>query len=507
MKRFIKYFLIILFAILAVAITLPFFVSIENLKAPIIASVKKITGRELAINGKLSLSLLPQPRVIVGDIKFGSINGTKSPYLLEAEEISANIALLPLLSGKVEISNLRIAKPQINLEILPDGKANWDIASKENKIEAAAPTKTGHAEANLPFKDIYLANGKIRYFNSSNSLEIEQIDAYVDLSKNTPHIKLTAAAKEINLDKWLDNKTSMGVRALSNNTQPNIPWAKTKIDLAFLNDFSGDFSLKIKQLNRQDMILTNLDTKLLLNNGELSVNRFAATVFGGDLKAQGKISSTAKQSISLDISMHNAQLHRIAPKHKQFKITEGLLNFTGKFNTSGASQYEYVNNLSGNLQFDTKNGKLHGIDLQKTLAALDNIKGAEGLLNLLNSSFAEGSTEFSKLAGKGEIKQGIIQLISMEVAARRINALAKGIINLPGYNLDIDATINADVKKIPEIKVKFFGSLNSIQHKLDTKAIKQRIGETVLDAVIDSAKEGNIKPKDLLKSIENKLFN
>gem|GEM_PF-3432370 len=507
MKKIIKYFLIILLVMLAIAVTLPFFISVENLKSPIVASVKKITGRELAINGKLSLSLLPQPRVIVGDIKFGSIKGSKSLYLLEAEEISANIALLPLLSGKVEVSNLQLTKPQINLEVLANGKANWDIASNNDKVNTTAPIKAGHAEPNLPFKDIYVTNGKLRYLARGNSLEIEQIDAYIDLSKDTPYIKLTAVAKDINLDKWLDDKNSIGIRASSSAAQPNIPWAKTKIDLAFLNDFSGDFTVKIKQLARQDMVLTNLDTKLLVNNGELSINRLNAGVFGGDLKLQGKVSSASNQPANIDIAITNAQLHRIAPKHKQFKITEGLLNFTGKFNTNGSSQYEYVRNLSGNLQFDTKNGKLHGIDLQKTLAALDNVKGVEGLLNLLNSSFAEGSTEFSKLAGNGEIKQGVIHLTGLEVAARRINASAKGVINLPEYNLDIDAIINADVKKIPEIKVKFFGSLNSIQHKLDTRAIKQRIGESVLDAVIDSAKQGNVKPKDLLKSIENKLFN
>ena len=51
--------------LIVVALAAPFFVDLNDYKAEIAAQAKKATGRDLAIDGDISLSILPTPGVTV----------------------------------------------------------------------------------------------------------------------------------------------------------------------------------------------------------------------------------------------------------------------------------------------------------------------------------------------------------------------------------------------------------------------------------------------------------
>ena len=63
--------------IIVVALVAPFFVDLNNYKPQIEAQAKAATGRDLKIEGPISLSLLPLPSVSVSGVKFGNAPG---PY-------------------------------------------------------------------------------------------------------------------------------------------------------------------------------------------------------------------------------------------------------------------------------------------------------------------------------------------------------------------------------------------------------------------------------------------
>src|SRR6185503_6745472 len=61
--------------IIVVALVAPFFVDLNNYKPQIEAQAKAATGRDLKIEGPISLSLLPLPSVSVQGVKFGNAPG------------------------------------------------------------------------------------------------------------------------------------------------------------------------------------------------------------------------------------------------------------------------------------------------------------------------------------------------------------------------------------------------------------------------------------------------
>jgi uncharacterized protein involved in outer membrane biogenesis len=131
--------------IIVVALVAPFFVDLNNYKPQIEAQAKAATGRDLKIEGPISLSLLPLPSVSVSGVKFGNAPGGSAPNMAEIESATVKVAIMPLLSHRAEITNIVLAKPTIVLEKLKDGTANWQLntsggASTGGTTAAPAPS-------------------------------------------------------------------------------------------------------------------------------------------------------------------------------------------------------------------------------------------------------------------------------------------------------------------------------------------------------------------------------
>src|SRR5262245_7377671 len=120
--------------LIVVALASPFFVDLNNYKAEIAAQAKKATGRDLAIDGDISLSILPTPGVTVSGIRFGNAPGGSVPDMATLESAKVKVALMPLISGQVVVEEVELDKPTFIFEKFKDGSGNWQVAP-----EAEAP--------------------------------------------------------------------------------------------------------------------------------------------------------------------------------------------------------------------------------------------------------------------------------------------------------------------------------------------------------------------------------
>src|SRR5688572_11341171 len=134
--------------LIVVAVAAPFFIDLNDYKAEIAAEAKKATGRDLAIDGDISLSILPSPGVTVSGIRFGNAPGGSAPDMATLESAKVKVALMPLLSGKVEVEEVVLDKPTFIFEKLKDGSGNWQIAPEAEAPEAGVtPEPSGQPQA------------------------------------------------------------------------------------------------------------------------------------------------------------------------------------------------------------------------------------------------------------------------------------------------------------------------------------------------------------------------
>ena len=133
-----------LIVILVVAILVgPSFVDWNSQKGRIAAEVERLTGRKLTIDGDLSLAILPAPAFSAAQVRFANIEGGSAPTMIELESLDVRVSLIHLIRGRVEVERIDLVRPKILVEVLPDGRANWEIAGPDRAAPATRPGRPG----------------------------------------------------------------------------------------------------------------------------------------------------------------------------------------------------------------------------------------------------------------------------------------------------------------------------------------------------------------------------
>jgi uncharacterized protein involved in outer membrane biogenesis len=135
----------ILLIILALLIA-PALIDLDSYKPQIASEVEKATGRDLAIDGPVSLSLLPTPSVSVTGVHFANVAGAKIPNMVEVRSVTVRPSLLALLTGRLEASEVILDQPKIALEVDTFGKPNWSFAPAAGQLK----TRPSAADASKP---------------------------------------------------------------------------------------------------------------------------------------------------------------------------------------------------------------------------------------------------------------------------------------------------------------------------------------------------------------------
>ena len=119
-------------------IAAPAFIDVNSYKPVIAAEVKKATGRDLVLDGPISLSLLPVPTATITGVRFFNVAGSKNPNMVEVKSVTVKPSLLALLTGGIEVSEVTLVEPKIVLEINAEGKPNWEFAPSVAQAKPAA---------------------------------------------------------------------------------------------------------------------------------------------------------------------------------------------------------------------------------------------------------------------------------------------------------------------------------------------------------------------------------
>jgi uncharacterized protein involved in outer membrane biogenesis len=131
--------------------------------------VKQATGRELVIEGPLHATLLPLPEISATGVRFANATGAKGPQMVDVKSISVRPALLPLLVGRLEVSELFLVEPRIALEPGSDGKPNWEFTPEGAANQAPGAPSKGF---NVSIGRLAIENGSVAFFDPKNGVAI-----------------------------------------------------------------------------------------------------------------------------------------------------------------------------------------------------------------------------------------------------------------------------------------------------------------------------------------------
>src|SRR5438270_11967893 len=138
MRKWLIGIVAVVVVIVAVLIVVPFLIPTETYKGQIIERVKSATGRDLALNGPISLSILPSFALTVSDVAFGNAPGASAKNMATFGKLQLQVQPLALLSGRLVIDSFVLIDPVIALEVDKQGHPNWQFAAPAPPAAAAS---------------------------------------------------------------------------------------------------------------------------------------------------------------------------------------------------------------------------------------------------------------------------------------------------------------------------------------------------------------------------------
>ncbi|MFC3677486.1 AsmA family protein [Ferrovibrio xuzhouensis] len=139
------------------------------LRDPVASALSDATGRNVRLDGDLSGQWSLHPRLVIEDFHMANADWAAEPEMAAARRIEVVIDLPALLHGRIEIPDLRLVDPKIDLERQADGRSNWTLGAKE-----AADAATPDDRHEMPvIGRLSVENGRLRYRDAKAGLDID----------------------------------------------------------------------------------------------------------------------------------------------------------------------------------------------------------------------------------------------------------------------------------------------------------------------------------------------
>ncbi|HCU59418.1 MAG TPA: hypothetical protein DIC64_05520 [Alphaproteobacteria bacterium] len=390
---------IVSFLIVAAIIGLVIFISqfdLNEYKPQIEKIVYEQTGRKLALNGDIEIKISLVPTVALKDATLSNADWAKDNEMLKIKEADVTLSVLPLLNKELEIEEINIISPVINLMANAQGVGNWvfekpqetqeqineEAKPQEESSAAAAPLLAGFVA-----KKLYIENGVLNYEDlktksktnlTIKSLELasENMDSEIDLAYdvvfNGEDIKGTAKASS--LQKLLNNEpynVSLDTKAYGANLKAKALLTDLMGELKFDADVDaispdGNFDLpKVEAVANVKGDLKEIVAKIakLDFGGNIVEGNIKVNIAGSKPIITGNVASNLINVMKLSTSKKSAELSFISTASAASYMPAEKLDLSA------------LKTFDANVKFDVKK-----LIINEDIS-LDNVKGTADVKN------------------------------------------------------------------------------------------------------------------------------
>lgn len=168
MIRFVIALVSVLVVSIGAVLIVPNFINWNDYKAEVTALARDALGRDVVVDGDLSLSLLPTPQLRANGIKVANVPQGSSPLMMQADGVSGILAWGPLLTGQIQVTSLVIDRPVVVLETYDDGSVNWAFGRVDGAVESVGSGGSnvganGDLSGSVAFSSVELVGASVVY--------------------------------------------------------------------------------------------------------------------------------------------------------------------------------------------------------------------------------------------------------------------------------------------------------------------------------------------------------
>ncbi len=426
MKKFLKITGISLLVILVLLLIAPFL-----FKGKIVSLLKveanKSLNATLNFNDDISISLIRSfPKLSIG-IEHLSIIGKDSfsgDTLVYLPIFKANLDLMSVINGdKIDINSISLTKPYINLIVLENGKANWDITKADTSqvLQDTTPSKF-----NLALKQLEIKDGYLSYDDRSLTFKT--------LLKHFNH--------ELSGDFTSDNFLLQ-----TNTTAEELTLAYGGVD--YLHKVTSTLKVNL-DMDMKNMKFTFSDNDILLNQLNIGGEGFV------DMNDNDMDFDIKFKSKTADFKTIMSLIPGVYSKSFDKAKATGKLAFSGYF--KGKMTDDLMPGFG--MKLDIDNGYFQYPDLPKSLQNVFVNLDIDNPSGIMNNTIINLSRFDANIAGEPVFAK---LLVKTPMTDPYVDGQLKGNVNLTEFRSFIPLESTTEISGLIKSDVKFKGHVSSIE--------------------------------------------
>jgi AsmA protein len=176
----------VLFAGVAAFGLMALLISTDSVREAAKAEIRDVTGLDLVLGGNVAVSLFPRGAVSFSDVTLGE----EGKPVMAVDRLTARLRFLPLFMGRVEIDDVSLERPRINIVFDDDSRSNW--SRLVDGLARALGPKAGRPARAASFTEIRIDDGTIEVKHPARG--IDETFTGVELALAWPSISRSFAA-------------------------------------------------------------------------------------------------------------------------------------------------------------------------------------------------------------------------------------------------------------------------------------------------------------------------
>jgi uncharacterized protein involved in outer membrane biogenesis len=528
MKTLLRVLLIVGAAILALVVLLLLYLSFGDLgrhKGRVEQFVSQQMNRPFAIDGPLTVKLIPNISVQAGQVRIGNAKWSSTPQMLQVGRVATRIDLLSLFSGTVVVRSLQLSDVTVVLERNSKGENNWTFGDPNAPVPPAPPDDAGFSKIPIAFEHASLSNLRLTYRVAGQEDRVAQIKSLTVepgtgnllsvVGKGSVDEYAAALSGELGpLDALLSGRDiRMSIQASLGKLNVVAKGAVGRLfpldgaDLKVTVD-NPDFGNMLQKLRLPEFAKgpIHLDASLK-DAGERTRIDLSAKADDLTMTVNGTLATLGLRESDLNFTFEALDAARLATLFDIKGVPAEKLDAAGEVAISRAKRRPHGRSVR--LAIKASLGELR-VDAKGAIAQLDPLQGADvklviddpdsgALLRQLQlPAFAEGALHVDASMGSA----GKRTRVDLQAKAGDITASISGSLAALGLR-DADLQFKAealdaarlaaafDVKDVPATKVEVSGQLAATGMDLKLNGISAKLGGTLarIDGTIPANRE------------------
>jgi uncharacterized protein involved in outer membrane biogenesis len=389
MRKLLR-FVIILVVLLAGGLYALTLIDLGRFAPQIETAAQEATGRTLKIEGPLHIGFSLVPTVVAETVSFSNVEWGTKPLMLEAGRLELQVALMPLLTGGVDVRRVVIQDANVWLETDRKGRGNWEFGDAKSAAPASEEEagggltlagvpelaisnfrlayrdgETGQVseasfdEVSLVARDGFhhaVIEGKVNGSPISFSADVVSSGTVTSLNNASLTLAGTSIGGDLSLDLSAKPKLAGTLTSPLFDVTPFLkgdgkgssggPLFSTEpLPLDALTIADADLTLALDELRYGKVVVTALKLPVKINGGKLTAP-LAAAYRGAPIKLALNADG-ARSSVSVDASATNFDLGKLLTDLGLTTMLDARADFGAKLNGRGKSLNAIASSLAG----------------------------------------------------------------------------------------------------------------------------------------------------------------